>query len=450
MLERELSDQQRIVTKHDDYYDGRQPLGFASPKFREAFGALFSAFAVNWCSIVVDAPTERLAVEGFRFGDDEKSDSEAWEIWQSNYLDADSSLLHSEAIKTGGGYLLVDPSPTTAGQEPRITVEHPSQMIVRASGGDRRRRTAALKRWAEGDGTLRANVYLPEATYKFVAVDPNGEHSSRIARALSWVVGGSGNGWRPLKGEEFVQNPLGVVPVVPMFNNPTMLRGGKSELAEAEPIQDAINKETADMLVSSEFQAFRQRVLMGVEIPRDPETGQPVAGADLKAMQSRLWVFENENAKIGEFTETPLSNYVDAIRSLRDDLAGITRTPPHYIVANIVNASGDALKAAEAGLVAKVMRKQTDFGESWEEAMRLAFLAKGDTARGHAVRAHTIWRDPENRTRAETVDAAIKLKGLGLPREVLWKLAGFAQQEIDRMKGLPAVQMTSPPAEGEQ
>ena len=42
------------------YYDGEHPLQFATAKFREAFGNLFSAFADNWCEIVVDAPVERL------------------------------------------------------------------------------------------------------------------------------------------------------------------------------------------------------------------------------------------------------------------------------------------------------------------------------------------------------------------------------------------------------
>lgn len=454
-LEQALAPQQRKARRHDNYYDGRQPLGFATEKFREAFGSLFTAFSVNWCPIVVDAPTERLHVEGFRFGDDADSDDEAWNIWQANYLDADSALLHSESIKTGRAYVLVDPSPVAAGEEPRITVEHPSQVIVQTSGGDRRRRLAAIKRWAEGDGTLRCNIFLPNATYKYIAPDPAGESPSRIARALSLIVGGQTDGsWRPLSGEAVVPNPLGVVTMIPMPNKPSMLHGGCSELEAAEPIQDAINKETADMLVSSEFQAFRQRVLIGVEVPTDPETGQPLPGAELKALQSRIWMFPGDNVRTAEFTESPLSNYVDAIRSLRDDLFSITRTPRNDISGQVVNATGNALQQVDvAGLVAKTLRKQVDFGEGWEEAVRVAFLAKGDTTRGRAVRAHTIWRDAENPSQAQKVDAAIKLVALGLPREDLWRYAGFSKAEIDRMKTLPPLKLPSgalPPTDGTQ
>ena len=76
-------------------------------------------------------------------------------------------------------------------------------------------------------------------------------------------------------------NPLGDVPVVPLANKPGLLRGGESDLKPAMPIQNAINKLCTDMLVASEYGAFRQRVLTGVEVPRDPETGKPLGeGAD--------------------------------------------------------------------------------------------------------------------------------------------------------------------------
>jgi hypothetical protein len=80
-----------------------------------------------------------------------------------------------------------------------------------------------------------------------------------------------------------------------------MTRGGRSDLLVALPIQDALNKLLSDMLIGSEYQAFPQRVLLGVEIPKDPITGQPITAAQLQASQSRLWAFANENAKVAEF-----------------------------------------------------------------------------------------------------------------------------------------------------
>src|SRR5207253_2424941 len=102
-----------------DYYRGRHPLGFASPKFRAAFGGLFGAFADNWCPIIVDAVEERLNVEGFRF-DDKEADADAWDIWQANNLDADSQLAHVEALVYGKAFVSVW---ADADGNPAITAE---------------------------------------------------------------------------------------------------------------------------------------------------------------------------------------------------------------------------------------------------------------------------------------------------------------------------------------
>jgi hypothetical protein len=118
------------------YYDGDHPLQFATSKFKEAFGNLFSAFADNWCPIVVDAPVERLQVVGFRMKTATSADNDAWDIWQANALDVESVIAHTEAGKCGKSYLLVDPN----NGDPRITVEHASQVIVAHDPGDRRRR----------------------------------------------------------------------------------------------------------------------------------------------------------------------------------------------------------------------------------------------------------------------------------------------------------------------
>jgi hypothetical protein len=212
-----------------------------------------------------------------------------------------------------------------------------------------------------------------------------------------------------------------------------MIHGGRSDLAGGPvSIQDAVNKLLADMLVGSEYTAFRQRVLMGIDQPKDPNTGKPIPLQDVekRAQQSRLWVFPGKDARAFEFQANDLDNFRKAMDGLVRDLTAQTRTPPHYVSGQIVNASGDALKAAETGLVARVRDKMDPFAEAHEETMRLAFKAIGDE-RANATDAETIWRDPESRSQAETVDAAVKLKGL-LPDEILMERIGMSPQEIDR------------------
>jgi hypothetical protein len=126
-------------------------------------------------------------------------------------------------------------------------------------------------------------------------------------------------------------------------------------------------------------------------------------------------------------------------------LAAQTRTPPHYLLSSIINASGDALKAAEAGLVSKVEKKILDFSDPWEEAMRLAFLAKDDPTRGREMAAHTMWRDPEKKSLSELADYGVKLRSIGVPYEFIWPTLGFTPEDIRRMKELTGLPDRPPP-----
>ena len=413
------------VERYDAYYLGVHRIAFATSKWRETFGNLFNELADNWSQLVVDAAVERLKVEGFRFGpEDDQADAEAWALWQANYMDADSTLAHNESCKSGISYVLVTPSDDP--ETPRITVEHPAQMITASAPEDRRTRVAAFKRWADGDDT-RAVLYLPDGFYPMV----------RSGNSETWTSDG-----------EPVPNAIGLVPVVPMLNNPTILGTGVSDLNVVVPLQDAINKLLADLLVNSEFVAYPQRFATGLEIPTDPETGRPLDREKFLSSVSRLWVSEDKETTFGQLPESDGAGYVRQIEMLIQHVAAQTRTPPHYLLGQSGSfPSGESLKATETGLVAKVRRKQVTFGEAWEEAMRLAFLFRGDSKRGAAANAETIWADPESRSEGELVDALLKMQTLGVPEEALWERWGASPQEIETWQAArEAAAAEAPPA----
>lgn len=406
----------------EDYYDGRHPLQFATSKFREAFGNLFGAFADNWCQIVVDAPVERLKVVGFRTESGATANEDAWSIWQDNSLDVESVIAHTEAGKSGRAFLLVNPN----GGEPRITVEHCSQMIVATDPGDRRKRLAALKRWLGDDGFVYVTVYLPDVVLKYESKERVDVRAQAVSR-IEWVP-------RTGDGPAEVRNPLGVVPVIPIENKPGLLGVAHSDLDPAIPLQNAVNKLCSDMIVASEYGAFPQRVVTGVEVPKDPETGAPLAAVELKAAMSRLWSFKPADANVTSLAPADLGNFVKAIELFIQHLAAQTRTPPHYLLASMVNASGDALSVAEAGLVAKCRAKSLFFSDSWEEAIALALTATGDET--STADCEAIWANPERITQGALVDAAVKKKTLGVPLPVIWLELGYTPEQIADMEAV--------------
>jgi hypothetical protein len=239
------------------------------------------------------------------------------------------------------------------------------------------------------------------------------------------------------------RNPFGVVPVVPLVNRARMLGEGESELARIIPIQDAVNKLAADMIVASEFASYRQRWAIGIDIPEDPVTHQPVE--PFKAAVSRVWYANPKmplpgqqlvEPRFGEFTESNLSNYVTAIEMFVQHIASQSRTPPHYFYLSGQFPSGESIKSAETGLVAKTRRKMRHFGEGWEEVMRLAFLALGNTSRSEEESSETIWGDPESRTESQHVDSVTKKATLGVPWRQLMEDLGYSPQQIDRMEAM--------------
>lgn len=430
-LEKQLNKDQKTLKLYDEYYEGQHPLTFATAKFRDAFGNLFREFADNWCDLVVDAVEERLNVQGFRLGDKPDGDKKAWSIWQANQLDAESQLAHTEALIHGRSFGLVWYDVENP-KVPSITIEHPCEMVVATAAGSRRNRLAAMKRWLDDSGYIFATVYLPNGLYKFRS---RGKvKGSRISTTglTKWEP-------RELDDEAWpLPNPLDVVPVVPLCNRPRLLGAGVSEIAKVIPVQNGINKLVTDMLVASEFGAAPQRWATGLDVPKDPVTGQPVE--IFKTMLDRLWTSKTKDTTFGAFPITDLGNFVKGIELLVQHVASQTRTPPHYFYLSGQFPSGESIKSAETGLVAKSRRKMRHFGEGWEEMMRLGFLVIGDKSRSKVTNSETIWADPESRSESEHVDAIVKLKALNVPDEILWEKAGFSPQEIERMKTAQADQ----------
>ena len=416
-LETRLRAQKRATDKFEAYFDGEQPLpvALATQEYRKEFSAMLVAVRDNWMPLVVDAVSERLNPEGFRLTSDPEADDDAATIWQRNYLDADSKLAHQTALTTGRCPIMV-----WAGKDgtAEITVEHPSQVYAAYESGSRRQRMAALKMWQdEWTEEWFYNLYLPDRIYKLrKGIDPAAPR----------------DGEQLLERADPIDNPLGVVPIVE-HRNRLRLRDSatRSELMEVISTQDQIDKTLVDMLVAAEFAAFRQRWATGVEVPLD-ENGRPVEG--FSSAVQRLWTVEDPTARFGDFAPTDLGQYVNVIESRVLSIARRTRTPPHYMLGSAGQfPSGESIKAAETGLVAKVRDRHVTFGETWEEVIRLAFEVEA-SPKAAAFAAETIWADPESRTESEHVDAIMKKKTLGVPTLQLWEDLGYTPQQTARFR----------------
>ena len=419
-LHAQLVARRPAIDEVEGWRDGDHPMAYSSPKFKEAFGSLFGdGLADNWCEVVITAVEERLAVNGFRVGDDHAADPTANAIWQANGLDAQSQLVHTDAITCGESYATV----WFGDDGPEITAEHPGSTIVAYDPRRPWRRAAGLRTYTDDWGYEHAELFLPDRVHRWVNPKP----ASTLVGNVAWEPDG-----------DPMENPLGVVPVV-VFANAARSKRPKqitdvSELAPVIPLNRAANKVLTDMLVASEHHADPIRWATGYRIERNSETGEIVPP---KIRTDRLLVSEDPAAKFGALSPSdfPAVKLLDVVIS---HVASISRTPPHYLNASADRLSGESIKAAETGLVAKVHRKQRRFGEAWEEVIRLAGAVAGNAELAAAHQAEVIWADAETRTEAEHVDAVMKKQALGVPKQQLWEDLGYTPGQIARFEAMLA------------
>lgn len=435
-----------MTQEYQRFFDGQQPLAFASQKFRETFGSRYGRLPANFMPLVVDAERERLVVQGFRFRNAAQGDDATWRIWQENQLDAESQIAHEIALVKGEAYTLITPGRDGA---PVVTIEDPSEVILETAPGNRRIRVAALKVFTDDGGYARAFLLLPDAVVQWRSRNPRTDETTSTLEGIQWEVVPTDD------GDISIPNPLGVVPVVPLLNHPRRDGTGRSEIAPVMGNQHAINKLRFDALVASEYVAFPQRWATNIDVPVDPDTGKEVRpfrpGVDLVWIARRPSAEETAeygdnppNPAFGQFPSANLSPYIDMIREEVGQMASISRTPYHYLLGEptSVPPSGESLKSSEAPLVKKVGAQAIHFGEGWEETMRVALIAAGQAAKARTD-GETIWADPETRNEAARTDSIIKQYQVGLlPDAVALEELGYSQQQIARILELKVTNPT--------
>ncbi len=427
-LIRKMEENRPALDKFDSYMNGTQPLAFLAPEVSAATQGRLKPLNVGWARLVVQAVEERLDVSGFRTPGADKPDDGIWQLWQDNNLDEESQLLHLDSLVFGRGYVLVW---SDEQGQPRVTVESPREVYVERYPGSRRRRFA-VKRWVE-DERGHAVLFTETRVFRF-------RTDARMVEPV--FLDGFTSGW---KLSATYPNPLGVVPVVPFVNKPrTSSPDGVSELSDLLPVLDALNKLSTDMMVSSEFSASPRRWATGIELPEEEdENGAPTGRVDTSRAfaqeAGRVWLAEAVDAKLGQFPGADLSGFVNALATLTQTLGALSGLPPHYLgLHGDQPASADAIRSAEASLVAKVRRKQRVLSGGWEEVVRLAVAIRDGRFNPALNRLETVWSDPETRTVAQGADAALKLVqgGLLTADAALEHYVGMTPGQIDNNRNL--------------
>ncbi|HEV7646311.1 MAG TPA: phage portal protein [Pyrinomonadaceae bacterium] len=399
--------------KYQNYYSGNHPFNFASEKFKQTFGRTFQRLKDNLCPVVVDTLVDRLEVVNFS-SDEYESDvyTQAWQIWSRNLMPLRAQDVHREALVTGDAYVLLW---QTEDGRAILYPQRASNCTVCYDEETREVKHGA-KFWCEGKH-VRLNLYYADRIEKYITEQPT---STLPDKPEAFI---------PYEEEPLVEHDYGFVPLFHLSWNSGMRNFGTSALAQLPPLQDALNKALCDMFVNMEYTAFPQRYAVGLALERD-EQGNPKQ--PFQAGVDRLWVSEGIEGRFGQFEPSDNTQFLAIQDSLRTEIARISGVPFHYLMFGQGGfPSGEAMKTAEARLLAKVKLAQIAFGAKWAEVMRAALMIEGNYVESPVT---VSWADPAPRSEREMLESLLVKQQLGASSDTLLIESGYSEEDLARMK----------------
>ena len=435
--EEERARQKNVVLVRE-YYDGDQHVRLTQRQ-KEYLGFQDSGrFAINYCATVVNAVWERLIVAALASKDDTLSKT-AWNWWQRNRMDEKQDGVHRGAVRDGEYFVIVD---LDEEMQPRFT-PHPRYANPQSGGSGFGCKAHypndltslpmeyASKRWTETmtlennkrQTRQRMTVYYPDQIRKYRQAARTGESG--------WVRHqDEGDTAWPIPWVDTAGKPLGV-PVI-HWRNPDL----KSEIWDAIPPQDAVNKTAIDILAAADAAGFPIRIAQGFSATTD---GKPPAsdGSNYLELTPGCWIEIPKDATATLLEGTDLTPLIAALDGWITKLAQVTGTPMNRFQITRQIAAEGTLKQQEAVLLSKVRVRQVRFGNSWEDALHMARrLANtfGNAGLSEDALLEVEWKPAATRDEKEHIETlGLKREKLNVPLETLWAEAGYSQEDIDAM-----------------
>lgn len=400
------STEQARLRRFERYYRGKQRMPWMPDNAESEYRDIADKSQTNWLQLVVKSSLQGLMVDGYGTQD---GPSPLWDsAWQRNGMDSQQIELHEAALVHGYAYLLFFPADAGG-----VWMGPEAATRISAVYDDPRDEWPMHAAWQVSK--TKIELFDDEARYTIVGVDK--------ARRVT-----------------VIEHDLGHPPVVMMRTSRTLLG---TPLGEVEPniaTQDRIRDATFMLQVVAKYGGFPQRWIAGMDLtqPLTGPDGNPLLDANgnpmfptVKAYVDHILAAVDPNTKFGQFAAADLGQYEQALEAHIRHLASTTQTPPHYLLGALVNLSAEALAAAESGLMRKIDSYQRVLGEGHELALRgCGALLNMDEAEDTSSQVH--WAGVESRSLAQTSDALLKLRQLGVPLEVLIPMIpGLAQQDIE-------------------
>lgn len=395
---------------HDDPHSPRH----STNEYRE----LSARAQAPWGDLIVSSVAQTLYVEGYR-RPKAPEDSDGWDIWQANGMDARQVAIFRASLGYGAAYGTVLPGRTLAGESmPQMRGVSPREMV------------AFYEDPAWDDWPVYAlRVRRKGPGFDLTLFDDTYVHQLRVSDLSD----------RPIYVGEPTAHGAGVAPVVRYANRLDLEGRLTGEIEPYIPLLGRIDQTVFDRLVVQRFGAWIVRTIAGMSVTESAEaTGDSVDGVKLRLRVEDLLTAEDPDTRFGSLPATPLDGYIKAREADLTDLAAVSQTPAFELLGQMANLSAEALAAAKSSQTAKSDERKHTFGEAAEQHIRLACHMLGRKDAAADFTAQVRWTDTSIRSLSQAADAYSKMvEGLRLPPEILWsKIPGLTQQDIDEAKAI--------------
>lgn len=413
-----LKGKQALYEQRWAYYEGNHPLVYATAKLQRVFKKLDARWNENWCSVVVDSLTDRIQLTGFHYvGEDAPKDPKApphpvqvalddW--WDAQDVAGDSEeITQAVAVCSEGFYIAEQADDKTI----RSIANAPHLCAVLYREDDPKTPEFAAKWWDE-DGVAHLTLYYANTIEHYVAT----KQRAQVTEAAAFT---------PAEVPEET-NTFGQIPLFHFRKN----RRGSCRLTNVIPLNNALNKLFADMMVAAEFGAFKQRAIISKADVTEAAKAMKTGASEVAMIPGNAEA-EGQNTEIKEFSETPLKNYIDALDHIASRIAILTHTPKHYLL-QTGDVSGEALIAMEAPLNKDAASYMRRLSVTWKQCAAFVMKLSGIPVSPDDI--EPVWEEEatvQPYTEALIIQALAKS---GLPLATIMRMVkGWSDEEVAEM-----------------
>lgn len=399
------------------YVEGRHRQAFSSEAFEKLFREVLEEARENLCPAAVKVFTNRLTITGWEGPGAEAATKVFDEIGGTRV----ANMFHREAHRSGDGFVLVWPD--AAGND-RPWPHRAEQVALKLADDDPGEFEWVAKVMVTPEGHGRVNLYYDDVVERWITTRKVREGTGS---STTWQWPDKAEGWDPYDDDgdpDTIGHEYGRVPWVWLPRDAdTFGDYGKSVLRDVIPIQDALNKSVADLIVGGESFALPLRAILNFQPQQklDPETGKPV--------QQQIKYDIRKNRLLGIPGNGPLTQLdppdATKLTALHDayalKIARVIGAPAYEFTQGGSDVpSGISLRVLADRRTAAIRDFQEDANPAWSRLMDL--LGVPD--------ARPSWADPAPLDATEQLEAAEKKRDLGFPFETLAAELGYDETEL--------------------